>query len=314
MVEEIPMAESSGYAHPGYVASLSEFGSPTLLPRSGAWALKRRIPGTSQYDLMGPYPLFFCRDWSGLPEDLAGLAGEAVSFAMVTDPFAKLRPEFLKSTFDVAIPFKNHFITELSRPLEAIVSKSHRDTVRRSLKKIEVSICPDPPSRLAEWTELFGHLVKRHRICGIRAFSEHAFFRQLSIPGIVLFEAREIATGDFVGMDIWYLQHHIAYGHLAAFSERGYALRASYATKWRALGYFSGKVKYAHLGAAPGVGGEAGAADGLARFKQGWSTGVLQNYFCGKVLHPAAYARLVCGSQTEGISFFPAYRQGEFSL
>src|SRR5262249_29691503 len=153
-----------GYEHPDYAASLSEFGVPILLPRSGGWALRRPIPGTSRRDLMGPYPLFFCRDWSRLPDDLAESVGDVVSFSMVTDPFAKVSVDWLKSKFDLAVPFKEHFITEFSRPLAAIVSKSHHDAVRRSLKKVEVSICPSPRDMLESWIDLFGHLVKRHRI------------------------------------------------------------------------------------------------------------------------------------------------------
>ena len=302
----------TGYEHPGYAASLFEFGDVLRLPRSEGWALRRPIAGSLQNDLIGPYPLFFCKDWSRLPEDLTDLAGKAVSFSMVTDPFAKLDFEFLKSYFDVVLPFKKHFITELSRPIKTIVSKSHQETVRRALKKVEVSLCPDPRAVLNEWVRLFCNLVRRHRIRGIRAFSEQAFSQQFAIPGLVAFEAREIATGEIVGLDLWYLQRDIAYGHLAAFSERGYELRASYATKWFVLSYFSDKVCYLNLTAAAGASAEVSDDNGLAKFKRGWSTDTRTNYFCGKILDPAAYAKLVRDKNAEAVSFFPAYRKGEF--
>lgn len=302
----------TGYEHPGYAASLSEFGTILRLPRSGGWALRRPIEGSRQSDLIGPYPLFFCKDWSGLPQDLADLASTAVSFSMVTDPFANLEFEFLKSCFDVVMPFKKHFIADLSRPIKTFVSKSHQETVRRAIKKIKVSLCSDPSALLNEWVRLYCNLMRRHRIGGIRAFSERAFAQQLTIPGMVAFEAREIATGDIVGLDLWYLQRDIAYGHLTAFSDRGYELRASYATKWCVLNYFSDKARYLNLGAAAGASVELTASNGLAKFKRGWSTDTCTNYFCGRILDPVAYAKLVHDKKAEAASFFPAYRKGEF--
>lgn len=55
----------TGYIHPGYAESLTEFGTPRELPRSKGWILKCQIPGFSDYDAMGCYPLFLL---SGLSE------------------------------------------------------------------------------------------------------------------------------------------------------------------------------------------------------------------------------------------------------
>ena len=51
----------SGYLHPTYARSLSEFGAPRHLPHSGAWILERRIPGSPYSDAMGCYPILACR-------------------------------------------------------------------------------------------------------------------------------------------------------------------------------------------------------------------------------------------------------------
>ena len=77
----------TGYLHPEYAGSLSEFGKPQLLPRSGGQLLVRQIPNTDCVDAMGCYPLFCCRDWDQLPEDIEGLREQLVSVALVTDPF-----------------------------------------------------------------------------------------------------------------------------------------------------------------------------------------------------------------------------------
>jgi len=72
--------DATDYAHAGYAASLAEFGEPVFLPRSGGWILRRRIDGSPFSDAMGPYPLFFCPNWSGLGEDLSELAAELVQY------------------------------------------------------------------------------------------------------------------------------------------------------------------------------------------------------------------------------------------
>ena len=65
--------DALAYADARYAESLREFGSPVTLSRTGAMVLKRSIPGTGSYDAMGCYPLFSCRDWSLLHEDLRDL-------------------------------------------------------------------------------------------------------------------------------------------------------------------------------------------------------------------------------------------------
>ena len=68
-----------------------------------------------------------------------------------------------------------------------------------------------------------------------------------------MFEAS--AGGDVVGLDLWYVHGDVAYGHLAAFSDLGYGLGASYATKWAMLHHFSGRVRWVDLsgdGSGPG--------------------------------------------------------------
>jgi hypothetical protein len=311
----VTAAPAAGYEHPDYAASLAEFALPLLLPRCGGWVLRRPIADSPDHDLIGPYPLFFCNDWSRLPQDLRELPAAAigaVSFAMVADPFADLAPDWLTANFDVALPFKDHLIADLSRPIEAIVSKSHQITVRRALRKVAVSVSAAPRGRLTQWVGLYDHLIERHRICGIRAFSRRAFARQLAIPGLVAFEAHEIATGDLVGMDLWYLQGEVAYGHLAAFSPRGYALRASYATKWEVLRHFSDKAAWLHLSGNAGTSGADASRDGLTQFKCGWATGTRKAYFCGKILDRVVYERLVRERNAAAETFFPAYRRGQF--
>ena len=172
------------------------------LPRSDGWLLKREIRGTTDHDAMGPYPRFFCHDWSALAADLTDLARDAVSVVLVTEPFASARHVDLERAFDSAIQFKDHFVAELDQPPEAFVTASHRARARRALRAVRVDLYEQPIQRLDDWVRLYATLVERHSITGLRAFSRDAFARQLSVPGLVMFRA--MAGDEVVGLDLWY--------------------------------------------------------------------------------------------------------------
>ena len=44
-------------------------------------------PGSDLRDGIGCYPLFACRKWKGLAQDLPALADRLVSLCLITDPF-----------------------------------------------------------------------------------------------------------------------------------------------------------------------------------------------------------------------------------
>jgi hypothetical protein len=300
----------TGYLHPEYAQSLSEFGEPLPLPKSGGWLLKRMIDRT-QTDAMGAYPLFACSDWKSLKCDFTELGEPLVSVLVVTDPFGEYDEALLRDSFcDLVIPFKSHFIYDLTCPPERSISAHHARNSAIGLKQVIVERCEDPFYYLDDWTKLYSVLVQRHQISGIRAFSTTSFAKQLKTPGIVAFRAsRGLQT---VGMILWYVQNGVAYYHLGAYTEEGYRLRASFAQFRKALDYFSAcDLQYVNLGAGSGLGSDA--EDGLTRFKRGWSTAVRTTYLCGRIFDREKYDHLV---STRGIGdtlYFPAYRKGEFN-
>jgi len=300
----------TGYPHASYAESLSEFGTPRQLPRSGGWILQREIPGFPDRDAMGCYPLFACRDWAGLEADLNELRGELVSLAMVTDPFGNYCEDQLRRCFpDVMFAYKDHFVVDLSLPVHDHVSPHHRRNVARAQKSVDVRWCEVPSRALDTWAALYDGLIERHGIRGIRAFSRRSFAAQLSVPGMTAFEA--VHRDRTVGMLLWYVQGAVAYYHLGAHNDVGYDTRASFALFWRALEHFARRgLRWLDLGAGAGT---RQAADGLTRFKRGWSTGTRPAYFCGRIFQPSAYRAI---TNSAGVSaetdYFPAYRQGEF--
>ncbi len=306
------MDMAPGYLSRGYAFSFAGLGSPVSLPAAEGWLLRRPIPNTPLHDAMGLYPLFCCRHWDKLGGDLDPLGNDLVSLVLVTDPLAEVSPAFLRTCFDQVRPYKDHFVVEGGRPPEDFVTKSHRLHATRALRKVNVEICSQPQNYLDDWMRLYSILANRHAITGIRRFSRQAFEQQISVPGTIMFRA---SVGDrTVGLDLWYVQEDVAQGHVAAFDEVGYELRASYATKWRMLEHFSDRVRWINLGAGTSM----DADDGLSHFKRGFSTGTRTAWICGRVFQPAHYTALASqhaptptAADADG-RYFPAYREGEF--
>jgi hypothetical protein len=300
------LREQHAYAHPAYAQALFEFGKPVLLEQCGGWLLERPIPGSDARDAMGCYPLFSCRDWSGLAADLAGLAGALVTASLVADPFGPCDTRELSQVFDVVRPMKEHYIVDLSRPIEAIASKHHRYSVRRAFASVSVSLSHDPSAQLDDWLRLYGTLSRRKGLRGIRAFSPESFRRQHGVPGTTLFTA--VVHAKTVGAHWFYVDGGVAYSHLAAFDEEGYRVGASYALQWAAIEHLSGVAAWLDLGGAPGT--SDSAEHGLASFKRGWSTHRARAHLCGRILDPDRYASL--SKDCERDDYFPSYRRGEF--
>jgi hypothetical protein len=301
--------QPTGYQHPHYAQSLAEFGAPLQLPLSQGWLLQRAIPGVPCSDAMGCYPLFACRDWRPLEDDLTALGSELVSVTLVADPFGNHDAELLKRCFpDMVRNFKAHFIVDLSQPPARFVAENHLRNVRKALALVEVRRCVAPGDHLNQWVALYDHLIQVRQIRGLRRFSRSSFAVQLGVPGIVAWEARHEDTT--VGMILWYVQGDIAYYHLAAYSQAGYNLRASFALFWRSLEYFAAAgLRWLNIGAGAGL---TAGEDGLTRFKRGWATGTRPAYLCGRVLNHSAYDDLAHVRQTGAGAYFPAYRLGEF--
>ena len=298
----------TGYAHPGYGESLAEFGIPQTLPRSGGCILVRPIPDTDYKDGMGSYPLFFCRDWSCLRADLEELDG-LVSLSVATDPFGEYDAAALRDCFgDVVKPFKEHHVADLRLPIEEIAGARHRKNARKALREVEVTACEEPVRFLDEWTALYGNLIERHNISGVRAFSREAFVRQLSIPGTHLLRA--VCNGDTVGAQIYFQQGDVVHCHLGAVSAKGYSVGAFHAMDYVSIGYFADKARWLNLGG--GAGALSDGSDGLSMYKKGWSTETRTSYFCGRIFDRDTYGEIVKGKAVHSTDYFPVYRKGEF--
>ena len=170
----------TGYLHQSYAQSLSEFGESIELPCAEGWILRRQTPILNLSDAMGCYPVFCCRQWQRLGDDLAQMRKTLVSLSLVADPFGNYTLDLLKSLFDLTVPYKQHFVADLSVPLDRYTSARHRRYARRALKKISVEVCDHPAIYLDEWVTLYDHLIQKKHITGIRRFPGSLFQDSLS--------------------------------------------------------------------------------------------------------------------------------------
>lgn len=305
------MLPERGYFNKKYAESFAEFAQPVRLEDSGGWLLQRTVPKSTDLDAMGCYPLFFCRNWNKLPEDLVERKEQWVSVAVVPDPFGDYDMTLLRKAFpDLVVPFKEHFIIDLEQITLGSLSKHHRYYALRALRDVSVAPAENPPDYLDDWTALYSNLAERHQISGIRAFSRKAFKLQMETPGLVMLRAER--EGVTVGAHLWFLHGNVATSHLAAFSVKGYELNVSYALYWRAVEYFrDAGARWLNIGA--GAGTHSDVNDGLSRFKRGWATGTRKVFFCGRILNRARYMALTGKTQVIEGDYFPLYRSGEFT-
>ena len=301
---------TTGYMHPDYAKSLAEFGAPRFLPESGGWILERQIPNSPHIDAMGCYPLFACQNWSRLNSDLESIGNSLVCVSVVTDPFGEYDPADLREWFpDLVIPFKEHFVVDLSRAPDTFIHSHHQRNARKALREMRVEECDSPLDFLEDWTNLYATLIERHNITGIAAFSRESFARQLRVPGIVM--VRAVHNDATVGMLLWYGQGNRTYYHLGAYNSRGYELGASFALFDYSISHFAEHgLAWLNLGSGAGIGS---GEQGLSRFKEGWSTGVRTAYFCGRILNQEKYREILEKRGLPPTRYFPAYRLGEFS-
>lgn len=292
-----------GYSSRQYAEAFSQVGKIQHLTSSNSWIIQRDIEATPYKDAMGCYPLFSCSNWDKLAEDFSAFPDDVIAFSMVTDPFSDVDERRLKNLFpDVCKPFKSHFILDLDQEVSKVIKSNHLRNAKKALKKLQISYVSEPLSSLDAWISLYNNLIERHDIKGIARFSHHAFTRQFETPGLRAYQAR--LDGELVGMVLFYEMGDTVYYHLGAYSEAGYAHRASFGIFLQAIHDFkSRKAKWLNMGSGAGL--SESEDNGLVRFKKGWSSDTRIAWFCGKILNHDTYARLAADKPS---TFFPAYR------
>lgn len=297
-----------GYQHHLYAKSFSEIGEPLFLHRANGWLIKRQIPNSPLYDAMGPYPLFFCKNWDFLIEEIDSIKDQVLTVALVIGPFEDIPKEAFTHHFDIFQSYKDHYVLDTTLPYHEIISRSHQHAALKSLRKIEVDLQISPNIDIDEWCYIYNKLIQHHNITGIRAFSYESMLNQIAIPNTHYYRA--LCDGEIIGGNLFFIQNDVAYYHLSCSTETGYKLHANYATIWTAIIDLSKKVRF--IGFGGGTKTNDGKLDGLSQFKKGWSSSTKKSFFLGKINNKQQYMDLLENKSISDIAWFPAYRSGEY--
>lgn len=286
------------YASLDYAQAFGSDFEPIYLPGMDLYVLKRPIEGTGYFDARGPYPLAPVISVDRAEDDFAILAAhKIVSLILVIDPMRAPTPVAMAKAFDRVTPFKDHFVRELG--LDQPYGHHHRTKVRRAYRACETRIVR-LVDHLDEWSSLYEALSLKHQISGIQAFNRQYFDSLAELEPLM---AAAFIQGELVSAHIWICYQDYAYAHLAASSPNGYRQSAAYAVYDHSFRHlFDLGVRMINLGGGAGI---TAPSQGLTYMKQGFSTGTLPCYLCGKIIDIAAYNSLTAGLQT---AFFPAYR------
>ena len=296
--------QGHGYGSHAYALTCAHLGEPRVLPRSGVTVLVRALdlPAGSA-DACGPYPLLSTSRWRELAADLDEQR-DLLSFVAVVDPMRAPGGGTLDELFpDRLLAYKTHHVArpDPRAPL-AHVDKRHRRKADRALAVVDVGVASDPSLHAADWVRLYASL-RRHRVLGAAAdFPAAALAAQLELPGMMAVVARRARR--VVSMSLWLVDGPLAYYHLGASDDEGYAAGAAFATFACALEALAAwGVERIDFG---GCAGDRDGNDGLARFKRGWANDTRIAWLGGRVLDPARYFAL---AGTDAPShYFPAYR------
>lgn len=294
----------TGYLHPDYAASFAADGAVRSLPACGGWLIERAIPGSDARDAMGCYPLFACRDWSQLGPDLEQIGSALVSVTLVTDPFGAYDEPLLARAFDRVVPYKQHYVADLTRPAGEFVTADRRQCAATARRRgVTVEEVAQPSDCIDEWTALYLGAMARHDAPG-PVLTRETVLAQLRLPGLVMLRA--IWHTQTVGLGLFAVHNDVAYAHLVALGERAHELRVSCALYDDAIERLAGRVRWIDWG------GVAGSSDnpngGLARFKSGWSSGQRTAFLCMRILDRDQYAALSGTTGRTGSTYLPAYR------
>ena len=292
------------YATFDYVQSLSLEGQAFAVPEWGSAIVSRPIE-LDLSDVTGSYPMTVLAPDADLAGGLARLREAGfVSAVIVLDDYHRPPIAELEGAFDLVRPFKTHYVVDRSVG-DAMPSRHHRYEIKKALAAVKVEAF-DLRDHLEQWLRLYENLTKRHGLSGTHDFPPSHHELLSVIPGVTAVGA--FLDGELLAAHIWVEDNARVHSHLAASSERGYALSAAYAVNDASIRFFS-DARIINFGG--GAGYEDDSSNGLARFKMGFTNATSRSYVCGKILDAGKYAQL-SANRDEATTFFPAYRAPSF--
>ena len=295
-----------GYLSPDYGNSFSSLGMPIILPQSGIQLLQRKI--NSEFnDLVGVYPLSFCRQWDLLEDDISQLdMSKTVSLVFIADPFSEAQVIRTCKDWKVCRPFKTHIYIDIASDWRALRSMNTRNYANRGLRLQHVDVCPASDTHTDLFWSLYSQSIERHGMGEMQAMSKDIITQQLRVPGAIMSIAHN-ETGVHGAM-ITYHHGDVAYLHLMGLSPTAYKLSTSYALFHQTIEHLEKLgCKKVNIGGASG--GTDDPNDSLYKFKKRWSDNKNHAYICGKILNIEASNELSKKTSSVSSNYFPAYRK-----
>lgn len=286
------------YATLEYAETLAHVGSPLYVGSWDAYVL-RRTWREDVCDAAGTYPLACLHPQADIGAGIENLrASGLTSIVFVVDGLSGPPLTSLQQHFSEFRAFKTHYLVDASS--NYLSSSHHRYEVRRAAQRgVEVRTSA-LSNVLSEWIALYKGLVSERRIVGAAAFPDASFVALAQCPGMVVTSA--YLGNSMIACHLWVTHGETVWSHLAATNSAGYATGAAYAIHDDAIRRFSG--------CTINLGGTAGNRDhrddGLARFKEGFSSRKIESVLVGTPLDAAKYTELTRGSPRS--TYFPAYR------
>jgi hypothetical protein len=288
------------FATAAYAQGLAHVGEAFAVPEWDGHVLTRPTPCGTRRDAMGPYPLTPLAPDADLTAGLARLkAAGLVSVVLVLDDHLRPSTDALTAAFATARPFKTHQVYDRALGPPAY-DKHHRYEIRRASARVDAReiVLAD---HLPAWEALYGDLIARHGLTGLHAFPPAHHEALAHLPGVRTFGA--FVDDALVSAHIFATHAGHAVSHLAASSPDGYRNGAAYAVNALAIEALT-DCQTINFGGGAGSGDHP--ADGLVRFKKGFSNRIAPSWICGAVLDADAYRALSADLGDNG--FFPAYR------
>lgn len=287
------------YATLDYAATLAHVGRPLDVPEWRSAVIARTID--ERCDASGPYPLACLAPDADIGAGLERLRHEKmVSVTLVAQDLAGPPVARLRQLFSYARPFKTHHLVDIARYRpSAHHAYEIRKAARRGVEVREVRLA----DVLDEWVPLYDALLQRRSAGRVHRFGRAGFAALARCEGLR-------AIGGYLGDELvcchlWIEYGDVVWSHLAASNARGYAASAAYAVHDQSILRLGRRV--VDLGGAAGAADDP--ADGLARFKAGFSNRTETAWLLGAALDAAAYDALCARHAVrEDVDYFPAYR------
>jgi hypothetical protein len=281
-----------------YAHSLAYLGEPLEVPGLPWPVIKRGIPTSDHFDVIGPWPYGSPIDPAGVPEALGALrAAGAVTFVAFLRPDCEAPVEALQAAGLGVLPLKPHFMFAADAPPLA-PSKKTRFNLNAARRRWAVQ----PLDLAAHWpavAALHRELALRRTLSHI-AHVDDAHFESLArVPGAAglgVFDGEVLVAALIVALDAGSVHFHAIVGNELAYRERAfYALYDEALRRW-------GAARLVCMGGAP----SAAEGEGIAKFKQRFANQERPVLMVTATLDEAACAALT--AQHGAARFFPPYR------